>query len=1017
MQKSFPPFRLDLPNQCLWRAQSRIPLAPKVFAVLNHLVENAGRLVTQEELLEQLWPDTYVQPEVLRKYILEIRRVLEDPPKSPRFIETSPKRGYRFIAEIHDEVAPEIQTETSRPFPEKLVGREAALAELDRCLAAAARTEKQVVFITGEAGIGKTTLVDAFQDHTSREGRFAVARGQCVEGFGGKEAYYPVLEALGLLLRGARAEMVETFSRYAPAWLVQFPSLLTAQQRAVLAQEILGATRERMVREFCEAIEVLTAERPLLLILEDLQWVDDSTVDLISALARRRAPARCLLLATYRPVDLILARGPLQLLKQDLRIHRLCRELSLERLTEEEVGEYLTLEFPESDLGKTLSGLVHRHSDGNPLFMVALLDRIRQQRLVARQHGRWVLTVAPAQVDPGVPETLQEMLEVQLGRLSAENQRLLRVASVAGQRFSAWAAATVADAGEVNVEDVCEQLADRQVFIKRSGIQELADGSASAQYEFKHTLYREILYRQLAPMQRRQFHLRLAERMEDLAHPAAPALASELAVHFEAGGDNERAIRYLMVSAGNAARRYAHRESIQLLHHALGLLAQLPGERARELEIEILDRISDVLYAQGEMEPSAEVDTRVAELAAQTGRKAAQVNALTRRARALAFLEPERAVAVCQRAVEVSRTHDDPLLQARAEMLMACWQIVTHGWNPRDAALCEAAREKIRGLSDELPAYYEILYAHVQFTRGDYAGAVETARAGIQKSIETDSLVVYLSAHSSLAQALLHLGRWGALLQVLDRALETAEKNGNAPWQGVFRATRAWLRVLACDYTGAREESEILLQTHTEEPANQVRTMAMLNSGFAALGMGKTEEARRYFQAVCDRALRPRFFLDWYWRNIARFGLSGAWLASGEIDKATSEAEALLQAALATPDPALQAFAWDINARVAMANRNWQRALECVQSSFQVAGAQQVPLVAWRMHVTAYDLHQELGKSQEALRHKASAAEILVALAHSFPEDEPQRDSLLADPVTRKIIAGTAAEDSARAGR
>ena len=103
--KSFPPYRLDVTNQCLWREDARISLAPKVFSVLEYLVRHAGRLVSQEELLEAVWPETYVQPEVLRKYVLEIRKALDDPAKDPRFVETLPKRGYRFIAGVHDESA------------------------------------------------------------------------------------------------------------------------------------------------------------------------------------------------------------------------------------------------------------------------------------------------------------------------------------------------------------------------------------------------------------------------------------------------------------------------------------------------------------------------------------------------------------------------------------------------------------------------------------------------------------------------------------------------------------------------------------------------------------------------------------------------------------------------------------------------------------------------------------------------------------------------------------------------
>jgi DNA-binding winged helix-turn-helix (wHTH) protein/Flp pilus assembly protein TadD len=96
----FPPFRLDAADQCLYRGETRVPVMPKPFAVLQYLVEHAGRLVTQDELLTAIWPETYVQPEVLRRYILEIRRVLGDQPEAPRFIETVPKRGYRFIADV-----------------------------------------------------------------------------------------------------------------------------------------------------------------------------------------------------------------------------------------------------------------------------------------------------------------------------------------------------------------------------------------------------------------------------------------------------------------------------------------------------------------------------------------------------------------------------------------------------------------------------------------------------------------------------------------------------------------------------------------------------------------------------------------------------------------------------------------------------------------------------------------------------------------------------------------------------
>ena len=134
--QDFPPFRLDTVNQCLWRLREtaqaeRLLLTPKAFTVLRYLVEHAGRLVTQEELLEVAWPETHVQPEVLKSRIFEVRSVLGDRPKTPRFIETLPRRGYRFIAAVRDN-PPANPVEPEQSTPGHLVSRERALVYPDR---------------------------------------------------------------------------------------------------------------------------------------------------------------------------------------------------------------------------------------------------------------------------------------------------------------------------------------------------------------------------------------------------------------------------------------------------------------------------------------------------------------------------------------------------------------------------------------------------------------------------------------------------------------------------------------------------------------------------------------------------------------------------------------------------------------------------------------------------------------------------------------------------------------------
>ncbi len=281
-------------------------------------------------------------------------------------------------------------------------------------------------------GIGKTALVDEFLRRTAADFRgVRIARGQCVEGYGSKEAYYPMLEAMYQLCRAAGGDaVVRTLAARAPTWLVQFPALVNREQHQTLQREILGATRERMLREIAEALETISSEKPLLLVLDDLHWADHSSVDLLSSLARRRAPAKLMLIGTYRPVDVTLSEHPLKTVKQDLLVHQLCREIALEPLSEAEVAEYLEAEAGGAAVPDGLSELIYRHTEGSPLFMVATLGHMRDRGVLGVENGTWQIMVPLEKIDLEAPKSLQQMIELQIERLNFEQQRALEVASI-----------------------------------------------------------------------------------------------------------------------------------------------------------------------------------------------------------------------------------------------------------------------------------------------------------------------------------------------------------------------------------------------------------------------------------------------------------------------------------------------------------------------------------------------------------------------------------------------------------
>jgi len=571
--KQFEPFRLDTVNGCLWRDGVQIPLPPKPFAVLEYLVDHPGRLVTHDELLDALWPETFVQPQVLRTYVLELRKLLGDDAGQPRFIQTLPKRGYCFVAAVMEaRVSQPAPVSACVTKPAGFVNRSSELERLQAELNRLTQGQRRVVFITGEAGIGKTALVDAFCRPESLGQSAIVARGQCVPGVGVKEEYYPVMEALGDLCSSADGDAAcRVLARIAPAWLARLGRS---------AETSAGAASDRMPGDLCAALEELAAAKPLILVLEDLHWADASTLNLISALAMRRAPARLMVLATCRSRS-VATGHPLKALKQDLRVRRLCEELALAPLTRASVRQLVSGELKQEDLPDGLSAFVHRHSEGNPLFAIAILEHLIAQGCLAcsTSDGKttWQLRTPLDQADAGVPDELAQMVELEIERLTPLEQSVLEAGSLTAVAFSAWAVAAALEKDVAEVEELCDDLARRVHFVERAGEDELPGGNNSTFYVFAHGLYREVLYQRQAVLRRAQRHERIAHRLGILFAGRESDVAREMAMHYEAAGNWERAASALASAARNAERREAHAEAAELREQGQRMERNLKG--------------------------------------------------------------------------------------------------------------------------------------------------------------------------------------------------------------------------------------------------------------------------------------------------------------------------------------------------------------------------------------------------------------------------------------------------------
>jgi DNA-binding winged helix-turn-helix (wHTH) protein len=611
MRLAFGAYGLDEDDASLWCSGARLSLTPKCFALLHYLVTHPGRLVTKDELLDAVWPETHVADGVLKVRMRELRAALADDAVAPRFIETVHRRGYRFIAEV---LAEQTGSFGAPAEPDPLaapVGREAELAELRQRFEKARGGKRQTVFVSGEAGIGKTALVDAFT--ATLPSTMLLGRGQCLEHYGSGEAYLPVLEALGQITRGPRAAaVVGALRRLAPTWLAQLPWLLEAEDREVLQRELLGTTRERMLREMAETVEVLAADTPLVLVLEDLHWSDPSTVDLLSLIAHRRQPAPLLVVVTYRPVDVILSGHALKAVKQRLDQQRLCAEVRLPLFGREQVAQYLRQRLHVEEPMPGLADAILERTAGNPLFVVSLVDHMIDRQWLAAAGDSYSLTVAPSTIQAEVPEGVREMIEQQIETLPAAEARLLESASVAGEEFSAAAVAAALGSATPDVEALLREEARRGRFLRALGAAELAHGVLSERYAFAHSLHRDVLYRRIAASRRVDLHQRIGEWQEKIG--ASPA---ELASHFlEAAsvGRADKAVAYAVRAADRARALLGYAEAARHYEMALGALALQAGSGDLE-RCRLLVALGQAQERSGALNRSMETFAKAADLA------------------------------------------------------------------------------------------------------------------------------------------------------------------------------------------------------------------------------------------------------------------------------------------------------------------------------------------------------------------------------------------------------------------
>jgi DNA-binding winged helix-turn-helix (wHTH) protein/tetratricopeptide (TPR) repeat protein len=831
-------FEIRFSDCQLRQGSARISLEPRPFEVLVFLIENRHRVISSEELTREVWGVRALARSAVPTAILAIRRALSDQTTVPQFIQTFPKRGYRFIAPA----TPIIQRADAET---PLVGRTMELGELERALAHVRVGNPQLVLLTGEAGIGKTRLAEEFLAGIE-PAEAIVLHGRCREDPGGAPLA-PWPEFARMLLDQDTPPRTSTDDRTAASALNLLAEALP--ESAVYSTTPSLEERAKTFDSISRGLATLSRHRPLVLFLDDLHRSDPGGLHLLQHVVTSTSNARILVVAAYRENALVLEPGLAPLLQQIQA--RASAHLPLPSLSTAELRVILeealhTYSVPDAD------GILER-CEGNPLFLIHLA---RAAALMDR---------ASTTTNPILPAGLRAMIALQLRSLPSTCISALEQAAVAGRRFHLR---TVADALGQGVGDLREHL--QPALDAR-----LVRPSSVACIEFTHVLVRDALYESLPESRRASMHLALGKALETLPSTEVLDHAAEIAHHFVRAselGEVDRAISFLLLASRVATERFSYEAAAEHLRSAYELLDIAPANQH--------PRRAEILVALGEAEMrlgSRPEATELLRLGAQLAEQSNNSHLLARAAlaRSPGFFAIEVGVvdhsliSLLQSALaQLPSTESDAraMLLARQALALSYADDVTRGY-----ALSSEALELAGDASHPRTLAYALSAHHAGAWRpDDPESRLESATRVLEAAIAASDLELALVFRLFRMTDLLQLGRIDAVDREL-AAFELLVTELQLP-QGLWYVSL--LRAMRRHMQGKLDSAQTLCAIYRRD-GDAVGDRNAILSGTAMTALLLLEKDRFLEAAPAIDAVREQFpAIDDAWRAASAYGFA-----------------------------------------------------------------------------------------------------------------------------------------------
>jgi len=688
------------------------------------------------------------------------------------------------------------EPESPIEFRPRLVGREKEMAELRGYLEEAIRSRGGLVLIGGEAGVGKTRLVEELQ--TSAKSRNVnCLRGSCLYQ-DAPNPYLPFVEILetylerretvvsGFTLQGEIDRLVSRLANLLPYAGPEPEEGLTLKGKEAQTQMFEAVT---------QLIITISKLRPLFLLLDDLQWASTTTLQLLHYLTRNIQRSRIVVASTYRSEEVQAKEGhPLLEMRRRLSREGLLREIHLARLTRDDLWQMLGDLFPEGGPGEEFLTWLFDQTEGNPFFVLEVLKLLRDKGALSKDEAGWRVDerLAEFEIPPGVFDVIARRVE----DVGEEQRDLLDCAAVLGQRFDLSILVAVLGGSRLDLLKRLRVLEQRYQLV----------ASDNGRYRFTHSKIQEMLYQELPPDLRREYHLTIARCIEELHPYALEQVIYDLAHHYFKGGNGEKALLYSLKAADRAERSYALDEALQFYLVALSVLDE--GEERPESKgqrIEILGKRGDLLSTLSRREAALESLALALQLSKELEDEARQSNLLTE----IADLQMrmgnwEQALALCRESMEISRKVEDLRQMARTFSVMGTALFLKGDWEGSIRHYEEGLLLSDRAGDEVQRARTLGNLGNVRDAQGEKSKAIENYQKALA-ILEGDGLLLDAAlGYLNLGYTCASLEEWGEAERSYQRSLEVFEKVGDVYHTGLAHLHLAEARFSQGEFVSAK---------------------------------------------------------------------------------------------------------------------------------------------------------------------------------------------------------------------